>query len=68
MFAPLTDCQVLIAGSMGTPAYAAARGAGLEVILTTEPTIERALQGWLTGTLVNQATLVHAPNHHRHGA
>lgn len=68
MFAPLADCQLLIAGNMGRPAYLAAQNAGLEVILTTEPTIERALQGWLAGTLVNHATLVHAPGHHHHSA
>ncbi|HHY56924.1 MAG TPA: hypothetical protein GYA08_15975 [Chloroflexi bacterium] len=65
MFAPLADCQVLIAGHMGAPAYVAAQKAGLEVILTPEPTIERAHQAWLAGTLVNHATtLVHAPGHH----
>lgn len=66
MFAPVADCQVLIAGGMGTPAYAAAEAAGLAVILTAERTIDNALQAYLAGALVNQPALAHAPGRHSH--
>lgn len=66
MFAPIADCQVLIAGNMGTPAYAAAQSTGLEVILTNEPTIDGALDAWLAGTLGHRPALLHTPGHHHH--
>jgi predicted Fe-Mo cluster-binding NifX family protein len=66
MFAPVADCQVLIAGNMGAPAYAAAQSTGLEVILTDEPTIDGALDAWLAGTLANCPALLHTPGHHHH--
>lgn len=66
MFAPVADCQVLIAGNMGTPAYAAAQSSGLEVILTDEPAIDGALDAWLAGTLANRPALLHTPGHHHH--
>ena len=34
MLAPIKDCQVLLCGGMGEPAYRNAKGAGLEVVLT----------------------------------
>jgi len=49
MFAPSSDCQVLIAGGMGQSAYQHATEAGLKVILTEEknqlPDTPR-LPGW----------------------
>jgi len=33
MYAPISDCQVLICGGMGTPAHEGALAAGLEVVL-----------------------------------
>lgn len=68
MFEPVADCQVLIAGHMGNPAYAAAQASGLEVILTDTPTIAGALDAWLAGTLASQLRLVHAPAQHHQGA
>ena len=61
MFTSVADCQVLIAGGMGKPALSAAEATGLAVILTTEQTIERALQAYLAGVLVHQSQLAHAP-------
>lgn len=68
MFEPVADCQVLIAGHMGNPAYAAAQASGLEVILTDTPTIAGALDAWLAGALASQLRLVHAPAQHHQGA
>ena len=65
MFTSIQDCQVLIAGSMGSPAYDAARAAGLEVVLTIGD-IEGALQAYLAGTLKHNPRRVHAPGLHRH--
>ncbi len=65
MFAPIADCQVMVVGGMGTPAYAAAQSAGLEVILTGGE-IQAALQNYLNGTLESNPRRVHQPMHHRH--
>lgn len=64
MFAPITDCQVLIAGGMGRPALAAAEASGLAVILTTEHAIEPALQAYLAGALIDHRRLAHTPGRH----
>lgn len=66
MFAPVSDCQVLIAGGMGRPALVGAEASGLEVILTTEHEIDQAVQSYLAGTLVNHLQLAHAPGRHQH--
>lgn len=66
MFAPVADCQAMIAGHMGTPAYTAAQSNGLQVILTDEPTIDGALDAWLAGTLANRPALLHTPDHDHH--
>jgi predicted Fe-Mo cluster-binding NifX family protein len=63
MFAPISDCQVLIAGGMGSPALEAARSAGLEVILAGG-TIKAALESYLRGTLQGDPSRVHT-HHHR---
>jgi len=51
----LTDCQVLIAGGMGSGAYENLKDAGLEVILTDHRTIDDAIKAYLNGTLKNLA-------------
>lgn len=60
MFAPLADCQVLIAGGMGQPGYERARAQGLDVILTGERTIAEALAAYQAGKLVSDLRRVHA--------
>ncbi|BAJ62839.1 NifB/NifX family molybdenum-iron cluster-binding protein [Anaerolinea thermophila] len=60
MFDLLKDCQVLISGGMGTPAFERAREQGLEVILTGERSIEKALQAYLKGVLESDLRRVHA--------
>lgn len=58
MFAPIDDCQVLLVGGMGQPAYQKAQAAGLEVYLTGGP-IESAVQGYLNGELASDMRRVH---------
>lgn len=59
MFDPISDCQVLIARGMGEPAYNNATRRGLEVILTSEKTIENALKIYQTGELSSDMRRVH---------
>jgi predicted Fe-Mo cluster-binding NifX family protein len=63
MFDLLADCQVLMAGGMGQPAYDRAAALGLEVVLPGEKDIEEALDAYLAGTLQSDMRRVHA-----HGA
>ncbi len=58
MFAPIADCQVLICGGMGTPAYDKAQAAGLNVILTGGG-IEAAVQAYLSGVLTSDLRRIH---------
>jgi len=58
MFAPIGDCQVLVAGGMGSPAHEKALSAGLQVILTGGE-IQPALEAYLAGTLASDARRIH---------
>ncbi len=58
MFAPIADCQVLLCGGMGAPAYAKAQAAGLEVVLMGGR-IEDALQTYLRGEAVSDPRRIH---------
>ncbi len=51
----ISDCQVLIAGGMGSGAYENFREAGLEVILTEMNLIEDAVKAYTSGNLRNLA-------------
>ncbi len=59
MFETIADCQVLICGGMGTPAYNRAMAAGMEVFLTPETSIDEALKAFLDGKLVSELGLLH---------
>lgn len=59
MVEAISDCQVLICGGMGTPAYNRARNAGLQVILTSLPSIQAALQAFAAGNLAHEEQLIH---------
>ncbi len=59
MFQAIRDCQVLISGGMGQPAYEQAIQQGLQVILTGEKDIAAALEAYRAGTLVNDPSRVH---------
>jgi predicted Fe-Mo cluster-binding NifX family protein len=58
MFAPVLDCQVLLCGGMGEPAYHKAQAAGLQVVLAGGP-LEAALTAFLNGTLSSDLKRVH---------
>jgi predicted Fe-Mo cluster-binding NifX family protein len=58
MFAPINDCQVLICGGMGTPAYQKALTAGLQVVLTGGE-IRTAVDAYLLGQLSSDPRRVH---------
>ena len=58
MFAPISDCQVLLCGGMGTPAYDKALAAGLTVILTGGD-IETAVQAYLSDALTSDLRRIH---------
>lgn len=60
MFSVISDCQVLVAGGMGEPAYQRARAYGLEVYLTGEWKIEAALSAYQAGALKSDLRRVHA--------
>jgi predicted Fe-Mo cluster-binding NifX family protein len=59
MFAPISDCQVLIAGGMGEPAYEHAKSQGLEVLLPGEKNIQRALEAYQAGSLTSDMRRIH---------
>lgn len=58
MFAPLADCQVLLCGGMGTPAYQKAIAAGLQVSLVGGEILP-AVQAYLDGSLNSDLRRVH---------
>jgi predicted Fe-Mo cluster-binding NifX family protein len=58
MFAPITDCQVLLCGGMGVPAFEKAQSAGLQVILAGGE-IETAVQSYLNGQLTSDLRRIH---------
>ena len=60
MVETISDCQVLISGGMGTPAFTRAGAAGLKVFLTNNLSIPAAIEAYLAGTLVNDLTLMHS--------
>jgi predicted Fe-Mo cluster-binding NifX family protein len=57
----ISDCDVLVAGGMGTHVVARATEAGIEVVLTREKLIAKALGCYVDGTLANESQLVHIP-------
>lgn len=58
MFAPIGDCQVLLCGGMGSPAYQKALEAGLKVVLTGGE-IATAVQAYLEGRVTSELRRVH---------
>jgi predicted Fe-Mo cluster-binding NifX family protein len=60
MVETISDCNVLIAGGMGTPAFDRVTKAGLKVIMTGDPSIQDVIQAYLAGTLENDPALVHS--------
>jgi predicted Fe-Mo cluster-binding NifX family protein len=58
MFAPIRDCQVLLAGGMGQGAFNRAQAARLDVFFVGGP-IDQAVQDYLSGKLVSDARRLH---------
>lgn len=58
MFDPISDCQVLLCGGMGTPAYRKAQSAGLEVFMVGGE-IQEAVQAYLSGMLSSDMRRIH---------
>ena len=56
----ISDCQVLISGGMGTPAFAKASAAGLQVVMTEIPAIQSAVEAYLSGNLSSNSALMHS--------
>ncbi|MGA2505402.1 MAG: NifB/NifX family molybdenum-iron cluster-binding protein [Anaerolineales bacterium] len=59
MFAPILDCQVLLAGGMGKGAYNGLKQAGVRPVLTDMRDIEQAVKSYLEGTLTDHPELLH---------
>ncbi len=57
----ITDCDVLIAGGIGEPMLDRARAAGIEVVLTRERLIIKAIEKYLNGALKDMPQLAHGP-------
>lgn len=58
MLAPMADCQVLLCGGMGSPAYQKAVSAGLEVVLVGGP-MREAVEHYLQGELSSDPRRIH---------
>ena len=53
MAATIGDCDVVLAGGMGTGAYNALRGYGIEPIITDIDDVEMAVKAFIDGTIRN---------------
>jgi predicted Fe-Mo cluster-binding NifX family protein len=58
MFAPVQDCQALLCGGMGEPAYRKALAAGLQVVLVGG-SIDAAVTSFLSGDLQSDLRRIH---------
>lgn len=56
------DCQMVVARSMGEPAFQGVQAAGIQAICTPLRTIDDAVQAYINGTLTHHPERVH----HRH--
>lgn len=59
MLTTISDCEILVAGGMGTGAYSAIIESGLTPILTDIKTIDKALAAYLSGTLESRTERIH---------
>jgi predicted Fe-Mo cluster-binding NifX family protein len=59
MVDPIADCQVLIAGGMGYGAYEALKSRGLQVFITAQPSIQKAVELYSAGKLDNLMERLH---------
>lgn len=64
----IADCAALLAGGMGSGAFAALRAAGIEPVLTDEIDIDAAAVGYARGDLPSLGDRVHEHRgEHHHG-
>lgn len=59
MVDPIADCQVLIAGGMGYGAYQALKSRNLQVFITAESSIQKAVELFAAGKLDNLMERLH---------
>jgi predicted Fe-Mo cluster-binding NifX family protein len=59
MFAPVLDCQVVLARGMGRGAYRGLQQAGLQPVITDIPDVERAVLAAADGTIVDHSDRLH---------
>ncbi len=59
MAATIDDCQVLLAGGMGTPAYQSLKSHGIEPIITEVTEIDAAVSAYVGGSLRNLTERLH---------
>jgi predicted Fe-Mo cluster-binding NifX family protein len=59
MVDPIADCQVLIAGGMGYGAYEALKSRGLQVFITAQHSIQKAVELFSKGKLDNLMERLH---------
>lgn len=59
MLEAIADCSVVVCGGMGQGAVYSIQQSGKDLRLTSEPSIDRALELFLAGKLDNQAELSH---------
>ena len=58
MFAPIKDCQVLMCGGMGSPAYQKAIAAGLKVVMTSGE-IQPSVKAFMDGNVTSDLSRIH---------
>jgi len=59
----LEDCDVLIASGIGAPLIHRAEQVEIDVVLTSNLSIDDALTAFTSGTLSNEPELAHDPRH-----
>lgn len=59
MIAPISDCQVLLAGGMGMSAHLSLKEHGIQPIITDIREMQGAVDAYLAGTLVDHMERLH---------
>lgn len=59
MAAAISDCEAMIVGGMGRPAYVSLKARGIEPIITSLSDIDQAVQAYVAGTLDNLTGRLH---------
>ncbi len=59
MAAAISDCEAMIVGGMGRPAYVSLKARGIEPIITSLGDIDQAVQAYVAGTLDNLTGRLH---------